>query len=277
MPTAAPVLAYKIVVSDLDGTLLDNLGRISERTQAAVEEIRASGARFIIATARPLREAIRIARTLALSDPVICQNGAIIAQTPQLDNIWNKYLIDYPTFIEIVGAIRAESEDAAIAVDYPLYRIMDPDWPGPFSAIATQATLWPMAPEEFPRRRPACVLVRNVSLDKQMFEQALGVTVTSSESGLIEISRRGVDKAKALKHICKKLDIAPELVASFGDMPNDLTMLQFSGLGVAMSNAADTVRRTADHVAPSNDHDGVAKVLEQLLLGVRLGSTTTSY
>lgn len=211
MPQAAgPVLAYRVVASDLDGTLLNNLGRISDRTQAVVEQVRLSGTRFVIATARPLRDAIQIAKSLALTDPIICQNGAIIASTPALNNIWDTYLIPYQTLVNIVSFVRQATPAATIAVDYPLDRLTDPDWPGPYSRTVSQATLWPLSAKEFPRRRAACILARGISLESEKIQNLYDVTVTSSASGLVEISRKGVDKARALRRICKRLDIAPE-------------------------------------------------------------------
>jgi HAD superfamily hydrolase (TIGR01484 family) len=237
-----------------------------------VEEVRSSGARFVIATARPLIEAVRIARSLALTDPIICQNGAVIAYSPYFRSILDRYLIPYPTLVALVDNVRATCPEATLAIDYPLARITDPNWPTPNGTPYGQATLWPLAAQELPhRRRAACLMMRNAQIDAQLFQERYAVTVTSSESGLVEISQKGVDKAKALRRICRKLDIAPEFVVAFGDMLNDIRMLNVSGLGVAMSNAAEPVRAMADYIAPSNEHDGVAEVLKQLLFDGKIG------
>jgi 5-amino-6-(5-phospho-D-ribitylamino)uracil phosphatase len=271
--TASSVLAYRVIVSDLDGTLLNNAGQISARTQAAVEEVRYSGAKFIIATARPLPDAIAIARDLALTDPIICQNGAIIACTPNLEDVWKKFLISRSILGRVIDTIRRASSDAQVAIDYPFYRLADPGWSGPSGSLIMQYTLWPLTGRELPKiRAAASVMIRNAKFDEITLAQFADVTVTSSSHGLIEISRRGVDKAAALRRVCKLLEVAPELVVSFGDMTNDLAMLQYTGLGVAVSNATDIVRHAADMVAPSNEQDGVATVLEQLLLDGRIGS-----
>lgn len=78
------------------------------------------------------------------------------------------------------------------------------------------------------------------------------------------MSARGVTKATTLSQLCTELAIAPEEVVAFGDMPNDVPMLQWAGSSYAMANAHPTVRQVADHVAPANDLDGVATTLARL-------------
>jgi hydroxymethylpyrimidine pyrophosphatase-like HAD family hydrolase len=91
------------------------------------------------------------------------------------------------------------------------------------------------------------------------------VTVTHSSLPLLEISAAGVTKASTLALLCDELGIAADEVVGVGDMPNDLPMLTWAGTSYAMANAHPTVRATADHVAASNDDDGVAGVIEGLL------------
>jgi len=87
------------------------------------------------------------------------------------------------------------------------------------------------------------------------------VVTWSSSSSLLEISAAGVTKASTLALLCDRLGVAPDDVIAFGDMPNDLPMLQWAGHSWAMANAHPTVVEAADRVAPSNDDDGVATVL----------------
>jgi hydroxymethylpyrimidine pyrophosphatase-like HAD family hydrolase len=92
------------------------------------------------------------------------------------------------------------------------------------------------------------------------------VTVTWSSSGsLLELSAPGVTKASTLELLCAELGVAQGEVVAFGDMPNDLAMLRWAGTSYAMSNAHRAVLEAADRVTLSNDEDGVAVVLEELL------------
>ena len=92
---------------------------------------------------------------------------------------------------------------------------------------------------------------------------AVGETATPTWSvdGLVEISAAGVTKAAALSRVCERLGVAAEDVVAFGDMPNDLPMLAWAGMSYAMANAHPTVLDAVDHVARSNDEDGVAQAL----------------
>jgi hydroxymethylpyrimidine pyrophosphatase-like HAD family hydrolase len=106
------------------------------------------------------------------------------------------------------------------------------------------------------------VLIAGGHVNADELEQTFRVTVTTSSAGLLEVSRRGIDKAKAMLRVCTMLNISPDDVISFGDMPNDVTMLARSGLGVAVANAPARVRANADVVTRSNADDGVAEMIE---------------
>jgi hydroxymethylpyrimidine pyrophosphatase-like HAD family hydrolase len=116
------------------------------------------------------------------------------------------------------------------------------------------------------------LLARHEQLGPQEFwdlaEEVVGdrVEITwSSRSTLLELSAHGVTKASTLGLLCAELGIDPADVVAFGDMPNDLPLLAWAGTSYAMANAHPTVLAAAANVAPSNDDDGVAQVLDQLL------------
>ena len=119
------------------------------------------------------------------------------------------------------------------------------------------------------------LLVRHGTLDPDGLLEAarevageLAELTHSSLSGLLEISATGVTKAATLARIADRRGIAAEDVVAFGDMPNDLPMLAWAGRGYAMANAHPDVLAATEHVAPSNDEDGVAQVVERLLAGL---------
>ena len=125
--------------------------------------------------------------------------------------------------------------------------------------------------EELVDRPVLKLLARHEALGPQDYwdaaEAAIGehVTITwSSTSTLLEISAFGVTKATTLALLAEELGAAPEDVLAFGDMPNDLPMLAWAGLPYAMANAHPSVLAAVDHVAPSNDDDGVAAVLAEV-------------
>jgi len=112
------------------------------------------------------------------------------------------------------------------------------------------------------------ILARHEELDAQEFWDRAAVAVGdavvvtwSSTSALLEISARDVTKASTLALLCDRMGVAQGDVVAFGDMPNDLPMLQWAGTAYAMANAHPTVLEAATHRAPGNDDDGVATVL----------------
>ena len=90
------------------------------------------------------------------------------------------------------------------------------------------------------------------------------VTTWSSTGTLVEMSAAGVTKATTLATVAAEMGLGPQDVVAFGDMPNDLPMLEWAGTSYAMANAHPSVRDLADHLAPGNDDDGVAVVLADL-------------
>lgn len=92
-------------------------------------------------------------------------------------------------------------------------------------------------------------------------------TATTSGTGAVEISARGVTKASALIQLCAGLGVEARDVVAFGDMPNDIPMLTWAGTSYAVANAHPTVLAAADHVCPSCKQDGVARTIDSLLQG----------
>ena len=90
--------------------------------------------------------------------------------------------------------------------------------------------------------------------------------VFRSEPYFLELVPKGIDKAQSLAVLLKRLDIVPEEVIACGDGFNDLPLIKYAGLGVAMANAQPVVREHADYVTRSNDEDGVAHVVEEFIL-----------
>ena len=90
--------------------------------------------------------------------------------------------------------------------------------------------------------------------------------ITSSVPEYIEFVKKGITKSKALDFICQKCNIHKSEVIAIGDADNDLEMINFAGLGVAMGNATNSLKEKADYITSSNNDDGVAKVIEKYIL-----------
>ena len=267
-----------LVASDVDGTLLDPTERITDRTARVISRVLASGTPFVLVSGRPPRWIPRVASAAGLSGYAVCANGASVYDIGA-DEVLHVRDLSPLRLRDVVRAVEAALPDVRFAAERT---VVGRDQPAPFAIERGFHNPWGNpngetdSPDLAPRAevigRPATkLLVRHPGMTSgQMAEaveavladMALEVTY-SSNSGLLEISEGGVTKASGLEWVCEALDIDPERVVAFGDMPNDVPMLGWAGHGVAMANAHDDLLAVADEVTAPNSEDGVAQVLER--------------
>lgn len=262
-----PLSPPRLVATDLDGTLLDDEGQLSQRTQEVLRRVQGTGVPVVVVTARPLRWMDDLWAPVGGSRGVgIVSNGAItydIASRTVLHHVG----IGPADGLPIAEAIREAAPGVAFALECldglrheSGYVEMHPTPPGvPVGALPD---IWD---------QPAVkILVQHLTLDPDDFRarvvDAVGdrATPTWTVDHLMEISAVGVTKGGALADLCRGLGVPAEDVVAFGDMPNDIPMLTWAGTSYAVANAHHTVREAADHVAPANTEDGVATVLAGL-------------
>jgi hydroxymethylpyrimidine pyrophosphatase-like HAD family hydrolase len=257
----------RLVATDLDGTLLDDAGLLSERTQDVLRRVQEQGVRVVIVTARPLRWMDELWAQVGGSRGVgIVSNGAITYDVAAR-RVLHHTGIPPDVGLPIAEAIREAAPGAAFALEClgglrheTGYVEMHPTPPG--VPVGPLPEIWD---------EPAVkVLVQHLTLDPDDFRarvvDAVGerATPTWTVDRLLEISAVGVTKGGALADLCERLGVSAEDVVAFGDMPNDIPMLTWAGTSYAVANAHHTVRAAADHVAPANTDDGVATVLAGL-------------
>ncbi len=258
-----------LVATDLDGTLLGSDDKVSARTRAAVHASLSTGARFVIATGRPPRWTGPVAATLGVNGVALCANGAITYDLAA-GKVLRSRLMATDASRATVAGILAVLPDAAFAIELadgglahdPAYV---PKWPMPAGTIVAPV-------KELINRPIVKMLVRyDGHAPDALFDivrRAVNGFAHATQGGsdtLIEIMAIGANKGDALAELAAEWDIDANHCVAFGDMPNDIEMLQWAGLGVAMDNAHATVRAVADHVTHSNDDHGVAAVLERLV------------
>ena len=257
----------KLVATDLDGTLLHTDGTVTARTRDVLTAIEDMGITVVFVTGRPIRWMDDLWEHVGGHGLAICSNGAIVYDV-------HAHAVSTARTIPVdVGRRVAEVlRDAIPGTTFALEKT---------DGFAREAGFMPRMPpppdlmigplaEIFD---PAVVklLVRHEDMDPEKFwvevESHVGDTVTttwSSTGALVEISAAGVSKASTLELVCVDKGIDASEVVAFGDMPNDLPMLEWAGMSYAMANAHHMVRELADHVAPTNQDDGVAATLERL-------------
>jgi len=257
----------KLIAIDLDGTVLDSRGRISDRTKAAIAAVRKAGSRVVIVTFRAYRSSKPYAAELGLHVPLICINGALVKDASD-----DRVLEEFPV----------PSDAARAAVEYGITKGFDAClfvgecYVGSADVIRKFGDGWE---HQWIRRddlrdaldRPT-LMVR--FFGDHRFEEArrdlahLGLEEVDDWLGDVfelTLMRKGVSKQFALERFSADLGVAREEVMAIGDGALDAGMIAWAGRGVAMANAAPETLAAADDVTLSNDEDGVALVLEHLM------------
>jgi Cof subfamily protein (haloacid dehalogenase superfamily) len=256
----------RLVATDLDGTLLDPAGELTVRTREVLDRLDERGVPFVVVTARPLRWMTELWPIVGRHGIGIVSNGAIVYDVAA-GRIQELAGIKAEAGLAIVAAIRAALPGAAFAFEMVEGFAHEPAYDEPHHIPEGS----PSGPaEELLSGTAVKVLVKAAGVGPQELRDAVAAAVgdlatpTWSVDGLVEISAAGVTKAAALARTCQAMGIDAADVVAFGDMPNDLAMLEWAGTSYAMANAHATVLAAVDHVAPSNDEDGVARVLGEL-------------
>jgi HAD superfamily hydrolase (TIGR01484 family) len=268
----------RLVASDVDGTLLDPVERITARTAGVIERVLGVDVPFVLVSGRPPRWIPRVAQAAGLSGYAVCANGAAVYDIGA-DEVLTVREMPAITLIDVVNAVSDALPEVRVAAERTVLGRVQPD---PFAIEAGFRNPWgnPSGeidePDLTPRAevlgRPATkLLLRHRGMTSQQMAIAVETVLAdmdleitySSNSGLIEVSAAGVTKASGLAWVCELLDVPAEKVVAFGDMPNDVPMVRWAGHGVAMANSHPDLLAVADEVTAPNSEDGVAQVLER--------------
>jgi hypothetical protein len=260
----------RLIAADLDGTLLRGDGSISLRTRQALQRAAAAGVALALVTARPPRRVRAITAGLELKAAAICSNGALIYDLAS-DVVLEQTRLTAALALELVSLLRARLPELCFAVEAGLRFGQEPEYARHIRAYReTESPLYAEAAElcaegvtKLIALHPRMGRDELLALARELIAER--AAVTHSGADIIEIAAPGVTKAWALARHCAERGITREAVIAFGDMPNDIPMLQWAGRGVAVANAHPEVLAIASERAPSNDDDGVAIVLEDLL------------
>jgi hypothetical protein len=261
------------VACDLDGTLLRSDLTVSPRTRAALAAVEEQGILLVSVTGRPPRWIRPVSVQTDHRGLAICANGALLYDL-HTEQVVGADLLSVEVLTETIGLLREAVPGLAFAVEYGAGFAYEAAYPVTFEHRRTDIRMVTAA--ELLERAAAKLLVRHQERDSADLLAEVRVLVgqlaevthsTPVGPGLLELSAAGVSKATALARLCAGHGISADDVVAFGDMPNDLPMLQWAGRPYAMANANPDVLAVIPTRAPSNDEDGVAVVLERLLSG----------
>jgi hypothetical protein len=263
-----------LIASDVDGTLLDDDEKITPRTREAVVAAVDSGAVFVLATGRPPRWVHPVVDALGFAPMAVCANGAVIYD-PATDRIISARTLSADALAELAEIATRVIPGAGLAVERVGTSAHDAATPQFVSSPGYEhAWLNPdnteVSVEDLLSAPAVKLLIRKAGARSSDMAAELakhvgleGDITYSTNNGLVEIVPLGISKATGVDELARPLGITAEGVVAFGDMPNDVPMLGWAGLGVAMGNAHPDAVAAADEVTTSNAEDGVARVLER--------------
>lgn len=268
---------YKLVAIDMDGTLLNNENDISERNRRAIEKAGDKGVYIVLATGRILKSALSYSRRLNLNKPIISCNGAVISDadgkiiyeslldretTRKLIEIGNKNNIYYHIYTEDAFYSNVYVEEVL-----KFYQIGDSDnsqidyhlFEDPEEIINGDLNIYKFFFLDQDEKK--------LEILRNQLSELDNISISSSWSNNVEVMGKNTSKGHGLKYLCERLNISQEEVIAIGDNENDLPMIDYAGMGVAMDNAIDKVKAVADIKTLKNDEDGVARIIEKYILG----------
>ncbi len=248
--------AVKAIVIDLDGTTVGRDERISPVVASAVRRA-AERVHVSIATGREPKSALRYARELGLTAPLITDNGSLI--------------LDPPTGALLWGAPPMR-DDLALAALSLIDEYRESHGAG-CVATTSDGGRWDKTREGARRlsRITALDLPQRQAERLESQIAAIGGFEASkaylpyNDLWAVDIARSGIDKGSALLVLCRMLALEPSEIAAVGDSWNDLSMLRAAGVSFAMRGAPAEIRRAADYIVPTVERDGLAEAIERIL------------
>lgn len=266
---------FKMICLDIDGTLLNSKHEITENTRKAIYE--ASNEKHIpviLVSARMPKGMLFLQHELNIVQPIICYSGALI---------WNNNNILLNITIPVADVKQLYSLTKGIGIHMSLYK--DDEWyiedfdqwaaqEGDITKLTPTITnfsdlfmTWEQ--ENSGPNKILCMAEPDhiKLLDTNMKEHQLNnINAYFSKTTYLEIMPNTATKTSAIEYLCRKLDVQKSEILAIGDNFNDVNMIEYAGLGIAMDNAPDQVKQCADAITTSNDEDGVAEAIKKYIL-----------
>ena len=268
-------MKYKMIVLDLDGTLTNNKKEITPRTKQALMQAQAAGIHVVLASGRPTYGIVPLAEELKLKDNggyILAFNGGKI-----IDCTNNEVLFEQKLDEQLVPILFQEAKKAGMEIlTYQGEGIAATNKDDEYVQHEAFINKMPVMQYDdflnqlvYPINK--CLIVGDPTplheLEIRLAKELEGkMDVYRSANFFLECVPLGIDKARSLDRLISSLSISREEVIACGDGYNDLSMIRFAGLGVAMANAVKDIQSEADFVTLSNEEDGVAHVIERFIL-----------
>lgn len=294
-------MPIRLLALDLDGTLLNSRGELSQRNRDAIQAARAAGVRVAVVTGRRFRDARPLALELGLDVPVISHNGALTKHARSLETV-NATLLPLPAAREVLRVGRETGSDTMVSDDPDGKGVLLYDCVSENNHALTRYIAWSRRihgdeADDAVRRVPSleeyldhppvhisfsgtCEAMKSfrAHLEKEVGDaiRVLSTEYLRQDFTLLDVLNPQASKGIGVSAAAGEYGLAPDEVMAVGDNYNDLEMLHFAGTGVLMGNADPSLREHGEfHITASNDEDGVAVAIEQFILAGDVRSTNT--
>lgn len=267
---------YKILATDMDGTLLNSKKEVTKETFDAIQEAKKQGKKIVLATGRPLPGVVPYLNELNLNeegDYVICFNGALV-QEVKTKKIISNIEMSYDDFKLIYEF--AKKHNTNIHINTPTNLIIPDENPSKYTLVEANLNkidVVHLDEKDINENINFCkIMITDEAevleyiikeIPKEIFEK---YTIVRSAPFFLEFLNKDANKGNALKTLCNYLNIDIKDAIAVGDEENDQHMIKYAGLGVAMANARDSIKEIANHITSTNNENGVCKVIEEFLL-----------
>ncbi|KKI90251.1 haloacid dehalogenase [Bacillus sp. SA1-12] len=267
-------MSYKMIVLDLDDTLLRDDHSISTRTKQALMDAQEMGVKVVLASGRPTFGMKHIAQELSLAEYgsfILSFNGGKIINCKTFEDVFSSTLSP-----EAVHDLYQISRREGVFIHTYLGEEIITETENPYTTIESDLTGLPIKVVDSFINGVTEPVVKVLMVEapeklkilesKLQGELESEFSVMRSKPYFLEFTEKGVTKGTSLNQLIQLLGIKREEVIAIGDSYNDLAMIEFAGLGVAMGNAPEDIKEIANFVTDTNMNDGVAKVVEDFIL-----------
>lgn len=268
-------MKVKLVVLDLDGTLTNTEKKLPEANKRALMALQGKGVRVALASGRPTYGIRKLAEELELAKNngyIMAYNGGFVIECAT-GKALSRNILPREIFAELRRASK-ELDTAIItyddAADTILTETAGNKWIEHEAWLNNQMNLKVVEDidKAAPEALPKCLMVGEpeymAQVEPKMQERFPQLAIYRSSPFFLEIVPQGVDKAKSIDNLRKQIGVEVEEIAAFGDGYNDISMVEYAGIGVAMANGCDEIKKVATFVSTSNDENGVAYAIEKL-------------
>ena len=268
-------MSIKLIAIDIDGTLLNSAHQISPKVKETIKKANDEGISIVLCTGRPLLGVTEQLKELDLygeNDYVITYNGSLV-QATKSKKVISKYTLSYDDFLDIEFMSRKIGTHLHTTDEQALYTANRDI--SKYSVYESFLVDMPLKYRTIDEMTPDMSIIKMMFIDEpEILDKAIQkipasfrekyATVKSADF-FFEILNKKVSKGNALKRLAAHLGINQSETMAIGDNENDISMIEYAGIGVAMGNATPSVKESADELTTTNDEDGVAIVINKYL------------